>query len=63
MILNYTPTRILYVSEPFENTIAVIDLSDDGVIFRAAAVRRFHSEALNHPVACMIAIWPVACQN
>jgi hypothetical protein len=50
VILNYTPTRILYVSEPFENTIAAIDLSDDGVIFRAAAVRRFHSEALNHPV-------------
>jgi hypothetical protein len=50
VILNYTPTRILYVSEPFENTIAAIDLVDDGVIFRVAAVRRFHSEALNHPV-------------
>ena len=50
VILNYTPTRILYVSEPFENTIAAIDLVDDGVIFRVAAVRRFYSEALNHPV-------------
>jgi hypothetical protein len=38
------------VSEPFENTIAAIDLVDDGVIFRVAAVRRFYSEALNHPV-------------
>jgi hypothetical protein len=50
VILNYTPTRILYVSEPFENTIVAIDLVDDGVIFRVAAVRRFHSEALDHPV-------------
>lgn len=50
VVLNYTPTRILYVSEPFENTIAAIDLVDDGVIFRVAAVRRFRSEALHHPV-------------
>jgi hypothetical protein len=50
VILNYIPTRILYVSEPFENTITAIELSDDGVIFRVGAMRRFHSEALNHPV-------------
>jgi hypothetical protein len=37
VILNYRPTRILYVSEPFENTVAAIDLVDDGVIFRVAA--------------------------
>jgi hypothetical protein len=50
VVLNYTPTRILYVSEPFENSIAAIDLVDDGVIFRVAAVRRFRSEAFHHPV-------------
>jgi len=50
VVLNYTPTRILYVSEPFENTIATIDLVDDGVIFRVAAVRHIRSEALHHPV-------------
>jgi hypothetical protein len=50
VVLNYNPTRILYVSEPFENTIAAIDLIDDGVIFRVAAVRRLRSEALQHPV-------------
>jgi hypothetical protein len=50
VILNYEPTRILYVSEPFENTIAVLHLGDDGVIFRVEAVRRFHSRALNQPV-------------
>jgi hypothetical protein len=49
-ILNYAPTRILYVSEPFENSIAAIDLTDDGVIFRVLRVRRLRSEALNQPV-------------
>src|SRR5262249_37585215 len=50
VILNYTPTRILYISEPFRNTIAVIDLIDDGVIFRVGAIRRIHSDALNEPI-------------
>jgi hypothetical protein len=50
VLLNYSPTRILYVSEPFGNTIAALDLSDDGTIFHVTNVRRFHSEALNEPV-------------
>src|SRR5207249_1677218 len=40
VLLNYatnpdapTPKRILYVSEPFQNTIAALDLSDDGMVF------------------------------
>ena len=49
-IVNYSPTRILYVSEPVEDSITAIDLTDDGVIFRVAGVRRFQSEALNEPV-------------
>jgi hypothetical protein len=49
-ILNYTPTRILYVTEPFENRIAALDLADDGVVFRVAGVRRLWSTALNLPV-------------
>jgi hypothetical protein len=50
VILNYSPSRILYVSEPFENSIAAIDLADDGVIFRVAGLRRFCSKALNRPI-------------
>lgn len=49
-LVNYSPTRILYVSEPFENSIAVLDLTDDGVIFRVSNVHRIRSEALNQPV-------------
>jgi hypothetical protein len=50
VILNYTPTRILYVTEPFRDAIAAIELIDDGVIFRVSSVHRFHSEALNGPI-------------
>ena len=50
IILNYSPNRILYVTEPFENRIAVLDLTDDGVIFRVAAIHHLHSAALNQPV-------------
>lgn len=50
VLLNYSPTRILYVSELFENAIAAIDLSDDGTIFRVGTIRRIDSEALNEPV-------------
>jgi hypothetical protein len=49
-IVNYSPTRILYVSEPFDNTIAVLDLTDNGLVFSVAAIHRIHSEALNQPV-------------
>jgi hypothetical protein len=50
VLLNYAPTRILYVSEPFENSIAVLNLSDDGLIFHVASVSRIQSDALNQPV-------------
>jgi len=50
VILNYSPTRILYVSEPLQDSIVAIDLIDDGVIFRVGGVRRFQSQALNQPV-------------
>ena len=52
VLLNYSPNRILYVSEPFQNTIAVLPLSDNGTIFHVefANVKRIQSDALNLPV-------------
>jgi hypothetical protein len=50
VLLNYSPTRILYVSEPFQDSIVALDLTDDGVIFRVARVRRNFSPALNQPI-------------
>jgi hypothetical protein len=49
-LLTYNPTRILYVSQPFVNSIAAIDLTDDGTIFRVEGIRQLQSDALNHPV-------------
>jgi hypothetical protein len=50
VLLNYSPSRILYVSEPFTNSIAAIGLTDDGVVFHIASVSRIHSEGLNEPI-------------
>jgi hypothetical protein len=50
VIFNWEPTRILYVSEPFESRIAVLDITDDGEVFRVADVRHIASEALNEPI-------------
>jgi hypothetical protein len=50
VLLNYSPTRILYVSEPFANSIAAISLTDDGIVFHVASVRQIHSETLDQPI-------------
>jgi hypothetical protein len=50
VLLNYSPSRTLYVSEPFANSIAVIALTDDGVVFHVAHVSRILSAALNEPI-------------
>jgi hypothetical protein len=56
VLLNYSPKRILYISEPFQNTIAVLGLTDDhatdpaNALFQVTSVARIQSEALNQPV-------------
>jgi hypothetical protein len=49
-ISNGLPNEILYVSEPFENDIAALVISNDGVVFHASGVSHFSSDALNQPV-------------
>jgi len=50
VLLNYSPTRFLYVSEPFANSIVKIELTDDGKVFHIGNVQRFYSDALNKPI-------------
>jgi hypothetical protein len=50
VLLNYSPNRILYVSEPFANSIAAINLTDYGVVFHVASVQHMHSDALDQPI-------------
>jgi hypothetical protein len=49
VILNHDP-RILYVSEPLEDRIAVLLLADDDQIFHVVAMDYFESSWLNYPV-------------
>jgi hypothetical protein len=53
-ILNYEPTRILYVSQPFDDSIKAIDLAIGGPVgnevFVPSASRVIRSAALNQPV-------------
>jgi hypothetical protein len=49
-LVNYSPNRVLYVSEPFDNSIAALALSDDGLVFHVTSVHHMKSEALNEPI-------------
>jgi len=50
VILNYSPARILYITEPFDNAIAVLHLADNGLVFYVSEIHRIRSEALDQPV-------------
>jgi hypothetical protein len=50
VLLNYSPTRILYVSEVFTNSIAAIVLTDDGLVFHVGSVHHIYSAAVNEPI-------------
>jgi hypothetical protein len=50
VLLNYSPSPILYVSEPYTNSIAAISLTSDGVVFHVGSVSRIYSAALNEPI-------------
>jgi hypothetical protein len=49
-LVNYSPNRVLYVSEPFDNSIAALTLTDDGLIFHVTSVHHLLSRALDEPI-------------
>ncbi|HEY6305617.1 MAG TPA: hypothetical protein VI488_04050 [Candidatus Angelobacter sp.] len=49
-ISNNLPSEILYVSEPYENRIAALVLTNNGVVFQVAGMSQFSSDALDQPV-------------
>jgi hypothetical protein len=49
-LVNYSPNRVLYISEPFENSIAALSLTDDGLIFHVTSVHHMKSKDLDEPV-------------
>jgi hypothetical protein len=50
VLLNYSPSRVLFVNEVFSNSIAAVGLTDDGLVFHVGSVNRIYSMALNEPV-------------
>jgi hypothetical protein len=54
VVLKWEPNLVLFVSEPFQNTIAALDITPDPksptAVFRASNLRRFSSDALNEPI-------------
>lgn len=54
VVFAWEPNLILFVSEPFQNRIVVLDITHDpasaSAVFRVSRVRHFSSDALNQPV-------------
>jgi hypothetical protein len=54
VILNWVPSLNLFVSEPFENRIAVLDITPDpqslNAVFRVTGMHHIRSEALDEPI-------------
>jgi hypothetical protein len=51
-ILNWTPALNLFVSEPFENRITVLDIAPNtaNTVFTVTGIHHISSDAFNHPV-------------
>lgn len=60
MVFNWVPDRILYVTDPADNAIAVLPLAVDGPIFRIQNPRRLKSTALDRPVDIAPAVPEIA---
>jgi hypothetical protein len=49
MAFNWVPTRSVFIADPLDNGLVVLDLTDNGVLF-AATRREIRSEAFNRPI-------------
>jgi hypothetical protein len=56
MAFNWTPDRMLYVAEPAGNSIAVLNLSDDGAVFRMDSARHLTAPEFSAPVDLAAAV-------
>jgi hypothetical protein len=57
---NWTPDRVLFVAEPAGNSIAALNLNDDGSVFRAELARRITANELSKPIDLAAAVPEVA---
>ena len=50
VVLNYEPSRILYMTDPLANAVVALALADNGVVFTPGPLRRLAQGALNQPI-------------
>jgi len=62
MVFNWVPTRNVFVTDPLANRLLVLDLTDDGVLFRASR-RYLTSPLLDKPIDIAPAVPEVAARN
>jgi hypothetical protein len=62
MLFNWAPTRKVFVTDPLANRILVLDLSDDGTLFRSTS-RYLSSTWLDRPVDMAPATVETAARN
>ena len=60
MIFSWVPDRLLFVTEPADNAIAVLSLTDDEKVFRAAKTNSFTPPELDDPIDLAPAVPEVA---
>jgi hypothetical protein len=57
---NWVPNRLLFVTDPWRNAVAVLSLVDDGVLFHLTSVTRFTAPTFNLPIDIAPAVPEVA---
>jgi hypothetical protein len=60
MLFNWVPDRVLYVSDPVDDTIVKLHLADDFRTFRVVDTRRLQSPYLSDPIDLAPAVPEVA---
>ncbi len=60
IVLNWVPNRLLFVTDPLGNAVAVLALVDDGTLFRLTSVTRLTVPELNLPVDIAPAVPEIA---
>jgi mono/diheme cytochrome c family protein len=50
VVFNWVPTRNLFVADPQANRLVAIDITDDGTLFVASAVREIRRREFNVPI-------------
>src|SRR5690606_22156292 len=63
IVFNWAPTMNLFIADPLEDRIVILDLVDDGELFEVTATREIAAEELDIPIDIAPAVREVASVN